>query len=86
VAKARVNLKGLKKNVDRLTRDLKNLQKRPATPAGKTEAAALHRKLTEVKSLLQSCPDTMFQMFEVVQPTAKKRARKTAAKRTRKGR
>ena len=87
MAKARVNLKGVGKTVDRLTKDLKNLRKKPATAARKTEAAALHRKLTTVQTLLNDCPDSMFRMFDVSEPAPATRARKkTARKGTRKPR
>ena len=87
MAKARVNLKGVSKTVDRLTKDLKNLRKKPATQARKAEATTLHRKLTAVKTLLDGCPDTMFRMFKVAEPTTRKRARaKSTRKRTRKAR
>ena len=90
MAKARVNLKGVSRAADRLTKDLKNLRKKPATTARRAEATALHRKLTTVKTLLNQCPDTMFRMFEIEEPTTARRAkaktaRKTTRKRTRKG-
>lgn len=88
MAKSRVNLKGVHKAVDRLTKDLKNLRRQPATPARKSEAAALHRKLTTVKTLLNDCPDTMFRMFSVAEPPAAgaraKTTRKSSRKKTRK--
>ena len=88
MAKARVSLKGVNKAVDRLTKDLKNLRKAPGTPASRAEAAALHRKLTAVKTLLTSCPENMFRMFALAEPArrAKKSTRKTTRKRTRKAR
>jgi hypothetical protein len=85
VAKARVNVKRVSRAVDQLTKDLKNLRKTPATPARRAEVSALHRKLTTVKTLLVECPDSMFRMFEIAEPTAARRA-KTTRKRTRKGR
>jgi hypothetical protein len=84
----RVNLKGVNRAVDRLTKDLKNLRRKPAAAARKTETAALHRKLTTVKTLLNECPDSMFRMFEVEPTTAlrARRAKKSSRKGTRKGR
>jgi hypothetical protein len=84
----------MRRTVDQLTRDLKNLQQQPATAARASEAEALHQKLTDVKALLDSCPDAMFQMFAAPggtmmaagprRKTAKK-TKKTARKSTRKG-
>jgi hypothetical protein len=98
VAKSPVNLKGMSRTLDQLTRDLENLQRQPATPARATEAEALHQKLTNVKAMLDSCPDAMFQMFgppggpmmaagarrPAAKKAAKKKARKTAKKTSRK--
>ena len=85
MAKARVNLKGVRKAVDRLTKDLKNLRRAPATPARKTEAAALHRRLKDVRTLLVGCPDNMFRLFKVAEPAAARRKAKTTRKSTRRG-
>lgn len=88
MAKKRVNLKGVSRAADRLTKDLKTLRKAPATKARSAEVTALHRKLTTVKTLLAECPDGMFRMFDVTEPAARrpkgKSARKTARKGTRK--
>ena len=94
MAKSPVDLKGMRRTVDQLTRDLKNLQQQPATAARASETEALHQKLTDVKALLDSCPDAMFQMFAAPggprmaagarRKTAKK-TKKTARKSTRKG-
>ena len=86
MAKSRVkNVKGVAKAVDQLTKDLKNLQRKPGVQARKTEAATLHRKLTAMRSLLNDCPDPMFRMFEFTEAApAKRRAPRAGAKRTRK--
>ena len=86
MAKARANLKGMSQAADRLVKDLKNLRKTPASGATRTETTTLHRKLTQIRTLLNACPDTMFRLFEMAEPVARKRRRtKTARKTTRKG-
>jgi len=82
VAKARVNLKGINKAVDRLTSQLERLEQRPAAGSARREINALHRKLTRVKALLaDECPQGMFREFEFGARTA---ARKTTRKGSRK--
>ena len=91
MAKSRVNLKGVKKAADRLKKDLRSLQSRPAQ-ARRTEAAALHKQLTAIRTLIDKCPDGLFRLIEVAEPAARRRkvpkktARKTTRKGTRKGR
>ena len=84
MAKARVNLRGTSKAVERLKKDLKNLQRTPATPGRKAETAALHRKLKEVRTLLVACPDNMIRLFAEAEPAAARRKVKTTRKSTRK--
>ena len=81
----KTNLKSVSNTVDRLTKDLKNLRKKPATPARKADVTTLHRKLTAVKKLLAACPESMFRLFSEAKPAAARRKAKTTRRSTRKG-
>jgi len=77
VAKARVNLKGVTRAVDRLTKDLKKLEKQAASAAEKREMGALRRKLTKVRAMVAAeCPPGMFRAFGKAPARARKRGRK----------
>ena len=95
MAKSRVNVKGVNKAVAQLTRDLRTMQREPVAASGR-DLDSLHERLTEVRALLNECPDPMFNFFAPPggEPTMaagprrgaarKKPAKKTSRKGTRK--
>ena len=81
MAKARVDLKGITKQVDRITKQLEVLQEKSATQASKSELSALQRKLVKVRSLVSDeCPPGMFRSFDLGGTTTARRARKRIAR------
>ena len=92
MAKSRVNVKGVNKAVAQLTKDLKTMRRQPVAASGR-DLDSLHRRLTEVRALLNECPDPMFNMFaapggEPMMAAGARRGaarKKTAKKSSRKG-
>jgi hypothetical protein len=82
VAKARVDLKGVKKTAAQLAKDLKKLRK-TTQPASQRDADAVHERLTTIKALIDDCPEGLFRMFEIAAPGTRP-ARKAVRKGTRK--
>jgi hypothetical protein len=88
VAKARIDLKGVNRAVNKLASNLAKLQTKAANRASEKEMKALHQKLTRIRTMMaDECPKVMFRSFDIASPTmARLRKARVTRKRTTKGR